>query len=314
MRSRMRLLALGVLAVLIVAIVVIGYRIVSGVGDPESASCRQPPISVAPPRIATDHREVDVRYTCEDASQAATVYLPTGLGRHPGLVWVHGAGPARRLSWGGSLLPGLVGAGIAVLSYDKRGAGHSEGECCPGDSGHFNLLTADVVGAINVLRARPDIDPDEVGLAGASQAGWIAPRAANQAHAAFVALASAPAVPERVANLYERLSAGEDGQLSRAEISRRLREAGRQGFDSLPDLRRMTMPSLWLFGTADVRTPVPESVAVLQALQREGHDIAIRTYPGAGHGLVDNPPTAPDAIPAMIEWIRHRTQVGTRTT
>jgi hypothetical protein len=42
----------------------------------------------------------------------------------------------------GPLLPGLVGAGIAVLSYDKRGVGQSEPECCPGDTGHFNLLTA----------------------------------------------------------------------------------------------------------------------------------------------------------------------------
>jgi dienelactone hydrolase len=201
----------------------------------------------------------------------------------------------------------LVRAGIAVLSYDKRRVGQSEGECCPGDAGHFNLLTADVVGAVSVLRARPDINPDEVGLAGASQAGWIAPRAAGEAHAAFVALASAPTVPERVANLYERLARGDEGRLSGQEISRRLREAGRKGFDPLPDLRRMTMPSLWLFGTADTRTPVPESAAVLRTLQAEGHDITIRTYPGAGHGLVDNPPTAPDAVPTMIEWIRNRT-------
>ena len=64
------------------------------------------------------------------------------------------------------------------------------------------------------------------------------------------------------------------------------------------------MPSLWLFGTADVHTPVPESVAALKALQTEGHDITIQTYPGAGHGLVDNPPTSPEAIPTMIEWVR----------
>ena len=213
MRPSMRLLAAAVLAVVIVA-AVIAYRAVSGVEDPESASCPHPSITASPERVAADHREVDIRFACEHASQAATIYLPATPGSHPGLVWVHGAGPASRLTWGGPLLPGLVGAGIAVLSYDKRGVGQSEGECCPGDTGHFNLLTADVVGAIGVLRARRDIDPDRVGLAGASQAGWIAPRAANQAHAAFVALASAPAVPERVANLYERLSAGEEGRLS----------------------------------------------------------------------------------------------------
>jgi hypothetical protein len=51
------------------------------------------------------------------------------------------------------VVPGLVAAGFAVLSYDKRGVGQSEGACCPGDQGHFNLLTADVEGAIGVWSA-----------------------------------------------------------------------------------------------------------------------------------------------------------------
>jgi hypothetical protein len=115
--------------------------------------------------------------------------------------------------------------------------GQSQGVCCPGDNGHVNLLTADAVGAMSVLRGRPDIQADQVGLAGASQAGWIAPRAVDEAHATFVALASAPTVPERTANLYERLARGDEGRLSRQEISRRLQEAGRSGFDpfALPE-------------------------------------------------------------------------------
>jgi pimeloyl-ACP methyl ester carboxylesterase len=250
-----------------------------------------------------DHREIHLRFTCEGAAQAATVYLPSGPGPHPALVWVHGAGEATRLTWGGQLLPGLVRAGVAVLSYDKRGVGQSQGVCCPGDEGHFNLLTADVTGAVSVLRARSDIAVDEVGLAGASQAGWIVPRAAVDTHAAFVALVSAPTVPERTANLYEQLASGDEGRLTRQEISRRLREAGPSGFDPLPNLKQMTMPGLWLFGTADDRTPVDESVAVLKALKTGGHDITIRVFPNAGHGLVDNPPTDPDAAPTMIDWI-----------
>jgi pimeloyl-ACP methyl ester carboxylesterase len=110
-------------------------------------------------------------------------------------------------------------------------------------------------------------------------------------------LASAPTVSERIANLYERLAGGEKGQLSRDEISRRLRQAG------LPDLQRMTMPGLWLFGSADDKTPVDESVAVLDQVKSEGHDITVRVFPGAGHGLLDVPPTAPDAPTTLISWI-----------
>jgi alpha-beta hydrolase superfamily lysophospholipase len=302
------------LSVRIIAATAVTLTVVAGVAfflihrfgsaeDPESARCPRPPVSTGAQRTLPDHREVDVRFTCEGAVQAATIYLPSGAGPHPALVWVHGAGEETRLTWGGQVVPGLVQAGVAVLSYDKRGVGQSQGVCCPGDEGHFNLLTADVAGAVSVLRSRSDITVDEVGLAGASQAGWIAPRAAVKTHAAFVALVSAPTVAERTANLYERLARGDEGRLTRQEISRRLREAGPSGFDPLPHLKQMTMPGLWLFGTADDRTPVEESVAVLKTLETEGRDITIRVFPDAGHGLVDSPPTDPDAAPTMIDWI-----------
>src|SRR5204862_7553589 len=129
------------------------------------------------------------------------------------------------------------------------GAAKSQVVCCAGDSGNFNMLPADVVAAVRVLRSRVDIDTQRIGLFGASQAGWIAPRAAVETHVALLALASAPTVSERTANLYERLASGEQGQLSRAEISRRLRDAGSSGFDPLPYLKQLTVPGLWEFGT-----------------------------------------------------------------
>jgi uncharacterized protein len=271
--------------------------------DPETARCDQPLPTFGPLRDLAGHREVDVRYPCVGAVQAATIYLPRSAGRHPALVWVHGAGEARRIPFDFGMFRQLVSSGVAVLTYDKRGTGESEGVCCPGDLGHFNLLTADVVGAINVLRARPDIDATQIGLFGASQAGWIAPRAAVDGGAAIVAMAGAPTVTERTANLYERLTAGENGALSRAEISRRLADAHASGFDPLPDLRRLTIPTLWEFGTADVHTPVEESVEILETLKAGGKDITIAVYPGAGHGLLDTPPSSPAASPTMVRWI-----------
>src|SRR5439155_22247460 len=108
---------------------------------------------------------------------------------------------------------------------------------------------------------RSDIDTTQIGLIGASQAGWIAPKVALVApHVAFVALASATPLTERQTNLYERLARGDQGQLSKAEIAQRLKDAGPSGFDPLPALTQLTIPSLWLFGSADDRAPVDESV------------------------------------------------------
>ena len=308
MRRRPAKVVLAAVLVLVVGVgaVLVGRYIWLAVTDPTSAQCADPAPAPGEQRTAATHRELDVTFTCEGVRLAGTIYLPTGPGPHPAVVWVHGAGEAERLGWGGQLVPGLVQAGVAVLSYVKRGVGPSGGDCCPGDQGRFNLLTADVEGAVRVLRTRDGINPDKVGLVGASQAGWIAPRAANNTHAAFVALASAPTVPERTANLYERLAGGEKGQLSQEEISRRLRQAGPSGYDPLPDLQRMTMPGLWLFGSTDDKTPVEESVAVLDRLKSEGRDISVQVFPGAGHGLLDVPPTAPEAPTTMISWIRQR--------
>src|SRR5207247_1336150 len=178
--------------------------------------------------------------------------------------------------------------------------------------GHFNLLSADVVGAVAALSSRADLRRDEIGLIGASQAGWIAPKAAADSGAvAFIALASATPVSERLTNLYERLARGDEGRLSREEISRRLAAAGPSGFDSLPYLRQTTIPSLWLFGTEDDRVPVPESIALLDQLKKEGKDLTIVTFPGAGHGLLDIPPSALDAPGTLVEWILKRVHVAT---
>ncbi len=261
-------------AVFVVVALVIAWVVywMNRVDDPADAECGQPAVTLGDRQDVGDHQEVEVHFVCEGASLAGTIYLPESPGRHPAAVWVHGAGQALRLGWGGQILPGLVDAGVVVLSYDKRGVGESEGECCPGDSGHFNLLTADAVGAAQTLRKLPEVDPARVGLVGASQAGWIVPRAAVASDAAFVALASAPTIAERTSNLYERLAAGEEGELSRREIADRLRDEGSRGYDPKPDLAAMTMPGLWEFGTADEHTPVEESVQVLDELKAQGHD------------------------------------------
>jgi alpha-beta hydrolase superfamily lysophospholipase len=102
---------------------------------------------------------------------------------------LHGSGEERRLSYC-PLVAAYIHDGIAFFSYDKRGVGESEGECCPDVYGRFNLVTADAVGAVAAIRRLREIDPDQVGFLGASAAGWVAPRAAETSkHVAFVAIA-----------------------------------------------------------------------------------------------------------------------------
>jgi dienelactone hydrolase len=201
-----------------------------------------------------------------------------------------------------------------VLTYDKRGDGESEGECCPGDYGHFNLLTADVVGAVQALRTRSEIDPKQIGLIGPSQAGWIVPRAAVESHVAFTPLASPEILSYGQVKAYAQLTGGDESDKPRPsekEIAQRLKEAGPSGFDLAPFLKQMTTPALWEFGTADEEVPPVQSVALLERLDATaGKDFTIVVYPKAGHGLLDVSPTDPRALPTMVAWVRNRVHLA----
>jgi len=201
----------------------------------------------------------------------------------------------------------FLDSGVAFLSYDKRGVGESQGTCCPGDYGHFNLLAADAVGAVNTLRAMPEIDPRHVGLLGASQAGWIVPLAAARSKSvAFTALADAPAVSQGEELLYSLLT-GEEGSgggvLSKQAISYRLKRAGPSGFDPRPSLAQMSIPGIWAYGGADKSIPADECMAVLRSLKAQGRDFTVVVFPGAGHGLLDDPPSNPQALPTLVRWV-----------
>ena len=204
--------------------------------DPPTASCNAPPAGFGQATTVLTRQEVLVHYTCEGAVQAGTLYLPSKPGPHPAVIWIHGAGPERRLGYAGALAS-LVDAGVAVYSYDKRGVGESQGSCCPGDNGHFNLLSADIAGAVAALASIPD------------------------------------------------------------------------GFDPLPYWRQLSVRSLWMLGTEDDRIPVPETTALLNQLKNEGKSIEIVTFAGAGHGLLDVPPSAADAPRTLVGWVVQRVHV-----
>ena len=275
--------------------------------DPVAAPCRHPVTRVGAQRVVHDHREALVRFTCNGARLAGTLYVPLQAGPHPAVVWLHGSGEQARLSYG-PLVMSFVHDGIAFFSYDKRGVAESEGTCCPDEYGRFNLVTADAVGAIEAVRTAPAIDADQVGFLGASAAGWIAPRAAEQsAHVAFVALASPGVLRHSLVARYEH-EAEEGGRT--AEVERELGSWKPSGFDPTPYLERLNVPALWLFGGADRSVPPLHSVAKLRSIKQQGRKHwTIVVFRDAGHGLFDDPPTDPHAAPRAERWVRAHVHV-----
>ena len=142
---------------------------------------------------------VTVRNASAGLTLAGTLTRPEGDGPHPAVVLVSGSGPQDRNSEVFKhklfhvLADHLTRQGLAVLRYDERGVGDSEGTFDGATSEDF---AGDVAAAVRFLKNRPGIDPDAVGLLGMSEGGLVAPMVhARFEPVAFLVLMAGPGVP-----------------------------------------------------------------------------------------------------------------------
>ncbi len=122
------------------------------------------------------YRVEEITVQAGDFTVVGDLYLPTRGDRHPAVVWVHGSGPMTRQNFKHLIQPQIdlfLKAGFALFLDDIPGNGGSKGEIKNVFSDRA-LILAKEVGA---LKARPDILPDRIGVAGVSQAGIVMPLA-----------------------------------------------------------------------------------------------------------------------------------------
>jgi pimeloyl-ACP methyl ester carboxylesterase len=111
----------------------------------------------------------------------------------PAVLLISGSGPVDRNSNAkrlpidvmGQIAAHLAGHGITSLRYDKRGVGQSDGDYL---STGFNDNISDARAALTALRARPEVDADQVVVVGHSEGALIASVLAADEQLAGVAL------------------------------------------------------------------------------------------------------------------------------
>lgn len=118
----------------------------------------------------------EVSIPVEGAVLAARISLPSE-GPAPAVVALHGAERGLK-DWYlyEHLHEVLPSAGIAAVTFDRRGEGGSTGES---SRGKFELQAEDALAVVAHVAGLPEVDAANVGLWGISQGGWVAPLAAT---------------------------------------------------------------------------------------------------------------------------------------
>jgi pimeloyl-ACP methyl ester carboxylesterase len=146
------------------------------------------------PKKPYPYREEEVTFENKKAGVkfAGTLTLPKSKGPFPAVVLITGSGAQDRDETVFAHKPFLVLAdhltrkGIAVLRVDDRGVGGSTGNTMTSTTDDF---AGDALAAVAFLKTHKEINPRQIGLAGHSEGGIVAPLAASRsADVAFIVL------------------------------------------------------------------------------------------------------------------------------
>jgi pimeloyl-ACP methyl ester carboxylesterase len=162
-----------------------------------------PPLRPQDPKPPFPYAEKEVRFRNENAGiqLAGTLTYLQDQESPAAVVMISGSGAQNRdeeifnhrpfAVWADQ----LSRAGIAVLRFDERGVGASEGTFTTATSSDF---AADVDAAIAFLQNESGIKPSKIGLIGHSEGGIIAPMVAtSREDIDFVVLLAGPGVPSK---------------------------------------------------------------------------------------------------------------------
>ena len=264
------------------------------------------------PVIIPNYTIKEVTFSNAGVSLAGTVYKP----KHPyaSLVLVHGSGQETRMLKMASL---LAENGIAVLTYDKRGAGQSGGVYAGPevgtnniDSANLQLLGSDASAAADVLLAYLPKKHGPVGLMGFSQAGWVIPIAAQKnAKLSFMILFSGPVVTALEQLRFQFYTNGNSkfwDTHTETEVREHIHsDPDRYQFadtDPRNALSALVIPGLWILGGKDIQAPVGLSMERLDIFKSQGKRYDYLLFPELGHNTAFAKSQEP--VEVAVQWIK----------
>ena len=268
-----------------------------------------------------EYQQEDITFTSADGIKlAGRLSLPESNSPVPAFMMLHGSEPGTRDNFGAKLMAHyMISQGFAILNYDKRGVGNSEGfyQEAPSDT-NLKKHADDAAAGVEVLASRPEIDAKRIGLIGGSQAGWVIPLAAAQSERiSYFVILSGPVTSTAQEDRFSAYTNDGESAMSNyddAKITQQIRAMRPIGFDPVPVIVGLTQSGVWLWGGTDKNIPVTFSAENLQALIDSGKsNFSYQIFPNADHGLNISPnglfaelPYSPGVAfyPALTAWLK----------
>jgi len=298
--------------------------VVRGVGNAGGDAPVEPRVSYDAPADAP-YRAEHVRIaTPMGHALAATLTRPRTATRVPAVITISGSGAQERdeaiLGVEGyrpfrEIADTLGRRGVAVLRFDDRGTGESEGNHAIATSRDF---ADDVRALVAWLRTRDDIDPDRILLLGHSEGGLIAPLvAAGDPRLAGIALLAGPAYTgARIIAFQQRSAIAQQYPSAFAAARDSMFRAAQQQVDSIarsnpwirefltydpvPTAERVRVPVLILQGETDMQVTPEQADTLAAALQRGGNRaVTVHRLPTTNHLFQRDPSGLPDGYGAL---------------
>jgi len=203
----------------------------------------------------------------------------------------------------------FISEGYGILYFDKRGIGDSEGRW---QRSNIYGRADDTKAAIDYLKTLNSVDPERIGVFGHSQGGWVA-QVVGSLYRNDVKVIASIAGPVsntelHLTNIYnsDYLCEGEIEEMAFEQASKKaksdinwvsvfpLKKAWRHlkeiaEFDPSSDLKRITDPALFVFGSNDRMVYPGWALTSLNETFVDGvpDNFTLSVIPGANHDLKD---------------------------
>ncbi|MBB6096518.1 dipeptidyl aminopeptidase/acylaminoacyl peptidase [Povalibacter uvarum] len=226
---------------------------------------------------------------------AAQLFMPTGKGPHPAVIYVHG-GPQRQMfpayhfseyyARNYAFNRELARLGYVVLSVNFRsGVGYGRAFREAADRGWRGASEyRDVLAAARWLAERDDVDRAKIGIWGGSYGGLLTAQALARNSDLFAAGVS-------VHGVYDwGWPSAKQGHLNPSRFFGVSDDDRKRAFEASPLSRvdQWKSPVLLFSGDADMNVDVLETVDLAQKLRANGVAVETTLVPGEPHGFIRN--------------------------